>query len=243
MEPVHCKGVMPMLDRFPSIVCQIDRYDVIVIGHLKWNPYFSENADFPPRGNPSTCTSTMIRGKDAGGEPYVLLVDPTLRLRPEDYYFDINRRTGLSPQDITHCFVTHAHYDHQVGLNYFPQTKWYAAVPVVEELKKSEFIDGGRIIGVQGEFLPGIYALPLPGHTKSLHGVAFLSDGLRVVVAGDGVMTKDHFIHETTMFEQDGTKAAETIRRLKGMADVVIPGHDNAIINIPAGGQRRGVPC
>lgn len=34
-------------DPFPKILGRIDSYDVIVIGHLKWNPYFNESSDTP----------------------------------------------------------------------------------------------------------------------------------------------------------------------------------------------------
>lgn len=220
-----------MEDIFDQLVGNIDDYQVIVIGHLKWNPYFGETAEAPPRGDPSTCTSTMVRGKHENGEPFVLLIDPTLRGNPEDYYFDINRRTGLSPSDITHCYVTHSHYDHQAGLAYFPDAVWCAAKPVAEELRDSSYIDGTRVIGVEGEFLPGVGTIPLPGHTAHLHGAAFWGDERRVVVAGDAVMTRDHYINRTSMFETDTVLAAKTIEMLEETADIIVPGHDNLIVN------------
>ncbi len=217
--------------QFPKLNGQITRCDVLVIGHLKWNAYFGESPESPPRGDPSTCTSTMLRGRQADGRAYVLVVDPTLRLSPKDYYFDINRRTGLSPEDVTHCFVTHEHFDHQAGLNYFPGAVWLAAEPVARKLLDSPHIDGTRVRVAAGEFLPGVAVLPLPGHTPSLAGVAFEEDGRKCVVAGDGVMTRDHFAFETSAFEQDGALAAQTIRELKMIADIIIPGHDNMILN------------
>ena len=218
--------------QFSELNGRITRYDIIVIGHLKWNAYFGEGPESPPRGDPSTCTSTMVRGRQADGSEYVLVIDPTLRLSPEDYYFDINRRTGLSPKDVTHCFVTHEHFDHQLGLNYFPDALWLAAEPVRQKLLESPYIDGSRVLAVSGEFLPGVAALPLPGHTKGLTGVAFEDGSAKCVVAGDGVMTRDHFAFETSAFEQDSARAAQTIRELKRIADVIVPGHDNLILNM-----------
>ena len=220
------------MNKFPIILGSIDEYDVIAVGHLKWNPYFGDTEDLPPRGDPSTCTSTMIRGRDMDGKPYVLVIDPTLRLGPADYYFDINRRTGLLPEDVTHCFISHEHFDHQIGVNYFPNAQWLAATEVAEVLKTSPFIDGSQITAVSGEFLPGVFAVPIPGHTMSLHGVAFMCNGLRYLVAGDGVMTKGHFINETSMFEADVKSASKSIRMMKESFDIVIPGHDNVIVNI-----------
>lgn len=215
---------------FPTVIGQISDYDIIVVGHLRWNRYFGERESDPPRGQPSTCTSTLIRGTDRDGRAFRLIVDPTQRLTASDYYFDLNRRTGLRARDITHCYVTHEHGDHQAGLAYFPDAIWYAAPPVAEALRSSELIDGRRVIPVEGEFLPGVCALPLPGHTLSLHGVAFVFEGKRVIIAGDAVMTKYHFRHNTCEFQKDATLAERTILNLKESADLVIPGHDNLIV-------------
>ena len=167
------------------------------------------------------------------GKPFRLLVDVTLRQSPEAFYFDLNRRTGLAPEDITHCFITHAHFDHQAGVNYFPWASWLAAKPIAEELRNSVHIDGRKVMAVEGEFLPGVFAVALPGHTTGLHGIAFSCDSLRIVVAGDAVMTKNHFFHNTSMFEKDSAQAAQTICRLKEDADLIVPGHDNILFNRP----------
>jgi len=216
---------------FPKMNRSVLSFDIIVIGHLKWNPYFNERQENPPRGDPSTCTSTLICGSDLQGKRYRLLIDTTLRDSKEAYYFDLNRRTGLLPEDITHCFITHSHFDHQIGVSYFPDTIWMAAAPVAQELTTSVHIDGSKVVGVSGEFLPGVFAIPLPGHTDTLHGVAFEFGGKRIVVAADGVMTKNHFINNTTMFESDTEVAALTIKKLKHDVDFIIPGHDNIIFN------------
>jgi glyoxylase-like metal-dependent hydrolase (beta-lactamase superfamily II) len=218
------------MDIFPHITGQIQDYDIIVMGHLRWNRYFGESEAAAPRGQPSTCTSTYICGTDSAERVFRLIIDPTERVAATDYYFDLNRRTGLSASAITHCYITHEHRDHQAGLAYFPQAVWYAAPPVAEALRASEVIDGRRVVAIEGEFLPGLYALPLPGHTLSLHGVAFRHEGKRVIVAGDAVMTKYHFRNNTCEFTKDSALAAQTILALKESADVVIPGHDNLIV-------------
>jgi glyoxylase-like metal-dependent hydrolase (beta-lactamase superfamily II) len=50
-------------------------------------------------------------------------------------------------------------------------------------------------------------------------------------VTGDGVMTKNHFRDNTTMYETDAAMAAQSIMNLKESADLIIPGHDNLIVN------------
>ena len=216
---------------FPEISGEVLNWDIIVMGHLKVNTYFGESYDKPPRGDPSTCTSVMIRGKDFDGSPYILLIDPTLRLTAEDYYFDINRRTGLSGMEVTHCFCTHQHADHVMALEYFPRAKYLAAKPVAQIL--NEGASQRKFLGVEGEFLKGVYAVPLPGHTPGIHGAAFLHAGKKILVAGDAVMSKYHFEAGTTDFQNDPEyikKAAETIQNMKESFDIVVPGHDNLIV-------------
>ena len=212
---------------FPKIQGSILDYDIIVVGHLRFNRYYGETGDPPPRGDPSTCTSTLIRGLDFDGNPYALLIDPTLRWTAENYYFALNRRTGLRPHQVTHCFSTHAHSDHVDGFAYFPNAKWLTAEPTLPELHSYEKMDCSSVRGVKGEFLPGVYCVPLPGHTMTLHGVAFLFAGKKFLVAGDSLMSKHHFRHETCEFEKDVDIAAQTIRDIKESFDLVIPGHDN----------------
>lgn len=219
---------------YPEISTEVFQWDVIVIGHLRVNRYFGESPSQPPRGDPSTCTSVMLRGKEPNGSPYVLLIDPTMRWTANDFYFDINRRTGLHPQDVTHCYCTHHHLDHYDAFRYFPNAQWLAPYPVAEILmREAKGIDPHRIRPVKGEFLPGAYALPLPGHTATLHGVAFQCGGKKILAAGDAVMTQYHFIYGTTDFQTDpalNQQAAETIENMKESFDIVIPGHDNLIV-------------
>jgi glyoxylase-like metal-dependent hydrolase (beta-lactamase superfamily II) len=176
----------------------------------------------------------MVRGKDNEGKPYVLIIDATLRWKPEDYYFDINRRTGLGKDGVTHCFVSHHHLDHYEALPYFPDAKWMAAKPVADILHAdSTKVDVSSLIGVEGEFLPGVAAVLLPGHTDTIHGVAFACDGKKILVASDSVMSRHHFEHETTDFQPDPEMqkvAGDTIRSMKESFDIVIPGHDNMIV-------------
>jgi glyoxylase-like metal-dependent hydrolase (beta-lactamase superfamily II) len=232
---------------FPSLKTKDVLWDALVFGHLFWNRYFGETQENPPRGIPSTCSSVLIRGRDPDGNAYCLIVDPTTRHSPEDYYFDLNRRTGLGPEAVTHCFVTHHHFDHWHGLTYFPNARWLAgpgnAALIAEAVKQAENREPGdglppgipaeRIQEVSGEFLPGVYALPLPGHTGDLHGIALMSEGKRILVAADAVMTKNHFKDRATEFQPDKSMlpvAAGTIENIAQSFDLVVPGHDNLIV-------------
>lgn len=232
---------------FPELKVKEVRWDVLVFGHLRWNRYFGETAENPPRGNPSTCGSVLIRGKGADGKDFFLIVDPTTRRSPGEYYFDLNRRTGLKPEAITHCFATHHHFDHWHGFKYFPGAKWLTGPGnrelIIQAVKDSAGTDPGdglspeieaeRITETSGEFLPGVATVPLPGHTRELHGIGFMSGGKKILAAGDGVMTSYHFRDRATEFQPDGALARTaglTIENIAESFDLVIPGHDNLII-------------
>jgi len=234
---------------FPPIKTQDVTWDALVFGHLFWNRYFGETKENPPRSIPSTCSSVLIRGKDRDGKLYSLIVDPTTRRTPEEYHFDLNRRTGLRPEAITHCFVTHHHFDHWHGLRYFPNAQWLTGpgnkALIAEAVKQAvnenrdpgdgqpPGIDADRVTEVCGEFFPGVWALPLSGHTKELHGVAFISGGKKILVASDAAMTANHFRDRATEFQPDASMrelAAVTIQNIVESFDIVVPGHDNLIV-------------
>jgi glyoxylase-like metal-dependent hydrolase (beta-lactamase superfamily II) len=234
------------MDIFPELTPKKLRWDVLVIGHLFWNRYFGESPDNPPRGIPSTCSSVLIRSLEED-DPYCLIVDPATRRSPEEFYFDLNRRTGLHPGDITHCFVTHHHFDHWHGLAYFPNAEWLTGLNnralITEAVSQSLSRDPGdglrpeieaaKLREVSGEFLPGVFALPLPGHTADLRGLAFMSGKKRILAAGDAVMTADHFRDRLTEFTpSDEMKelAAAAISNIAESFDIIIPGHDNLIV-------------
>ena len=232
---------------FPKINGAIEYWDILVLGHLFWNRYFGETQENPPRGTPSTCSSVLIRGRQADGEPFRMIVDTTIRRSAEEAYFDLNRRTGLAPGDITHCFATHHHFDHWNGMKYYPNAQWLCAsgnkALIIEASGQaagrepgdglSPTIPAERIVEVTGEFFPGIYALPLPGHTQGLHGIAFSCEGKRILAAGDSVMTRHHFRDRRTEFQPDPAMhpvAAQTIANMAESFDIIIPGHDNPVI-------------
>lgn len=215
---------------FPRIQGTIDSYDVIVVGHQRANIYFGDNPQNPPRGKPVTCTSTLIRGKQPDGTPYALLVDPTTRNTPQEFYFELQRRTGLKPEEITHCFTTHEHFDHIEGLAYFPKAHWLAEKHNLPWASASMLIDKARLEPVEGEFLPGVFAEPLPGHTNTLCGIAFAYQGHRYIVAGDAVVSRHHFADRVNNFEDDAELARRTQEQIAKDYDVVIPGHDNLFL-------------
>lgn len=80
--------------------------------------------------------------------------------------------------------------------------------------------------------MPGITVVPTPGHTLGHASLLLESEGLRVVVAGDAVMTRDFFRSRDYYFNTvDPSAAVTSIETISRVADVVVPGHDNYFLN------------
>ena len=177
-----------------------------------------DEAEARPR---SLCTCTLITG-----DAFRLLVDPSLG-DAERMLSELDRRTGLKPRDITAVFVTHDHADHVAGVAHFPEARWLAAPEVAAILNGLGKLPR-KVEGAAGRLWDSVEIIPTPGHTKTHHSVRFDCDGLSVVVAGDAAPTRDFFRERRGIFNSvDFEQAARTMDKIAGIADVIVPGHDN----------------
>jgi glyoxylase-like metal-dependent hydrolase (beta-lactamase superfamily II) len=200
----------------------VNRWDVITIGNLSRNRYWGEDDEQAVRE--AICTTCLI-----AGEGFTLLVDPSLE-DSDRMAAEIDRRAGLRLGNVDTVFVTHEHGDHHAGLRHFDGARWLAAPEVAAAINSSGKY-GRDVEPVEGTLLDAIEVLHTPGHTPSHHSLLFRCDGLRVVVAGDAVMTRDFWIHRQGYFNSiDFDLASRTIEALSRSADVVVPGHDNCFL-------------
>jgi len=209
----------------------IQRWDVVTIGNLSRNRYWGESDAVAVRA--ALCTSTLVRG-----EGFRLLVDPPLA-EPAQMARELDRRTGLKPDAVTHVFLTHEHGDHLAGLENFPEAVWLAGARVAARVNEA-----GRhsrpVRPVEGTFLAGIEALPTPGHTPDHHSLLFTCEGMVVVIAGDAVMTRDFWAERQGFHNSaDFLQAARTMEELAAVADLIVPGHDNYFPVRPFSGAGR----
>ena len=198
------------------------QWDIVTIGHLSRNRYWGESEAKPYR--PALCTCTLVRG-----DGFRLLVDPSVA-DGEQMAFELFRRSGLRPQEISHVFLTHAHGDHHAGLRHFAQASWLAADGVATTINDSAN-HPRRVEPVANRLLDAIDVVHAPGHTADHHCLRFDCDGLSIVIAGDAVMTRDFWRDRAGFFNSvDPELAARTIQRVTDIADIIVPGHDNCIV-------------
>ena len=202
----------------------IEHWDIITIGNISRNRYWGEGDDHAHR--PAICTCTLITLSDGTR----LLVDPSLRDEAA-MAAEMDRRAGLKIGDVDVVFITHEHGDHHFGLRHFPRARWLAAPPVAQALNRTDPYDR-PLEPVEGRLLDAVDVLLTPGHTLSHHSLRFDCEGLSVVIAADAVMTRDFWRDRQGYFNSaDFALAARTIEHLAGIADIVVPGHDNYFLN------------
>ncbi len=206
------------------------RWDVLTIGNLSRNRYWGESDDRAYRE--ALCTSTLIR--TAG---HTIVVDPSLD--QEGMVHVLDRRAGIAPEAVDVVFLTHFHADHRVGLEAFGHAEWFMAIGEIEHWKRDLLADApdhvvlDRMIPVGRCLLPGIDVIETPGHTPGHASLLFESEGRRIVVAGDAAMTGDFFRHRGYYFNTiDPDAAVASIDTIAGVADLVVPGHDNYFLHL-----------
>lgn len=153
---------------------------------------------------------------------------------------------GLQPSDITDLLFTHAHWDHIVNFQMFPnarlhigrvemdwalgQPKGQTAVPemYVAALSREPalcLLEEGDIV------LPGIRAEMGPGHTFG-HLVFVLSgEAHDIIFAQDAAKTRAEFVSGETDMTIDAAASRDTIKKIWGLlrarpGNILLPGHD-----------------
>ena len=208
------------------------RIDVLAIGTLAKNKYWNEKA--PVRQEYSTVT--LIRSDDV-----VLVIDPgwpPAVLKSALFY-----RSGLEPEAVTHVFLTHFEAAHAAGAVLFDKAKWLV---YDEELRYAEAElaanDSGRAILARlqpapEKFAPGVDIFPTFGHTPGHASVLVYTAMQTTIVAGDAVLTRDHFEHgDLGEKPWDLEKAKASFQDVLEIADIIVPGHDNIFVCRGAGG-------
>jgi len=217
------------------------RIDIISIGTLSRNRLWDEaEAVRTPHA-----TTTLVR---AGGR--TILVDPGLP--PAALAARLHERTGLRPEAIDTVFLTNARAAHRGGLSLFPH-----ATRLIHELERdaerarlSALIDDApdedldrahlqreltiieQLRPADDELADGVDLFPLFGYTPGTCGLLVTAPLSSTLIAGDAVVTLDHFLAGQVLPDSFDVRAAqESMAEVYEIADLIVPGHDNVFVN------------
>ncbi len=151
---------------------------------------------------------------------------------------------GWGVDEVDIVINTHLHFDHCGGnallpyaTCYIQTAEWdFAAAPLptqnpyyYEFLIGRESLDHFRWRFVSGilDLMPGVRIFPTPGHTPGHQSVAVKTGDGIVVIAGDCANCMENIVDELPVgIVHDTAQEIASLRRIKKIADLVIPGHD-----------------
>jgi len=223
---------------------------VISIGALAANDLWNERAAV----RTGHATTTLIRDGVMN-----LLIDPGLPAAALGAR--LHERAGLEPADITHVYLTRFSGDTTRGLEAFDGATWWlpeaereaVGVPLAQELKR--IASGESDLGPAGgvplrnalereiallskttpapdRLSPNLSIFPMPGVSPGLAGVLVEQSPATLLIAGDAVLSADHVAAgRVAAFAHDLEQARESFQDALEIADVLICGRDNLILN------------
>lgn len=148
---------------------------------------------------------------------------------------------GLSASDIDVLLLTHAHWDHVQGLQYFdnavimthPRELDYISNPHGEDYATPAWtkamLDQYDIRhATEGtELAPGVRVVEVPGHSPGTIAVAADTAQGTAVITGDSIqnaLVAQHRRNALVFWNE--AQANASVERIVDMADVIYPGHD-----------------
>ncbi|MBL8990400.1 MAG: MBL fold metallo-hydrolase [Phycisphaerae bacterium] len=222
---------------------------VISIGCLSANPLWGEKAAV----RTGHATTTLVR---VG--PTVIVVDPGLPAPA--LAARLNERAGLSPEQVTHVFLTRFHPDTVRGLDLFPDAAWLISheeregigVPLAETLRRTARADAEsgepdvqtraalerqinllqRCSAAPQRLADGVDLFPLPGVSPGLTGLLLAEEDRTTLVCGDSVATAEHLARAMVLPNCASVEAARTsFAEAVEVADLLVLGRDNIVFN------------
>ncbi|MFT9486897.1 MAG: MBL fold metallo-hydrolase [Tepidibacillus sp.] len=152
---------------------------------------------------------------------------------------------GISPMDIHGVFLSHFHYDHVNNLGLFPNAEVYLHIKeyeyalnnynedlcipyeILNFINKSKKI---KLIEKEGEVEEGIIVLETPGHTPGSIALLIEHNEKKYILAGDAVKNIQELITGNVNMAFDKELSKKSIEKIKSIADVVLPGHDQELL-------------
>jgi glyoxylase-like metal-dependent hydrolase (beta-lactamase superfamily II) len=220
---------------------------VISIGALAKNALWNERV--PVRT--SHATTSLIHTHDEAGAEVLVLTDPSLPGEVLDAR--LFERAGIHATAITHVFLTNWRPVHRRGLEQFSNAVWWmheteirAAREALEQARASARRQGNleietlvrkehallaKVQPAPDDLAESVQLYPLPGYTPGQCGLIVTEPALTTIIAGDAVPTRGHFLAGQVFPDcWDVAPSKESLAELMEVADIIIPGHDNAFL-------------
>ena len=189
-------------------------------------------------------TTTLI---ESGGRR--ILVDPGLP--PQVVAARLGERAGLMPEDVSDVFLTTFRPAHRAGLAAFQSARWLIAeaeresvgVSLVhafesetdeaaKETIRREIALLQRFAAAEDRIAEAVDLFPLPGFTPGTCGLLLVEPTRTTLLAGDAVATREHLEQGRVLRgAADVEQARESLGEAIEIADVIVPGHDNLVLN------------
>lgn len=215
-------------------------YRIISIGALSHHELWPS----PQPARTAHATTTLIRSDDR-----VILVDPGLP--PQVITARLSERAGIESAAVTDVFLTNFRPAHRWGLAGFEHARWLISEAerehigrlLVEQFQQTtdeqvrQMLQQDIAILKRCQPAPDRLAahvdlFPLPGFTPGTCGLLLSQVNATTLVAGDAVATAEHLeAGQVQRRSIDVTQAQESLLEAIEIADVIIPGHDNVILN------------
>ena len=214
---------------------------MISIGSLSRNRLWNETQAV----RTAHATTTLIRTAKRH-----IIVDPGLPAQALGAR--LFERTGLQPDAIDTVFLTNFRPAHRAGLSLFTRAKVYIheieQQSVAQHLRRmldeapEEDLDRKLLAGElklleslrspEDKIAEQVDLFPLFGYTPGTCGLLVASPTSTALIAGDAVVTQDHFLAGQVLPDTyDIPTAQEALREVYEIADLIVPGHDNIFLN------------
>ena len=218
-------------------------YRIISIGTLAANPLWNEKGQV----RTGHATTTLLSAGDAH-----ILINPGLPAQA--MAARLSERTPLKTSDITHVFLTSFDADHRRAIRLFEDADWLIHEPERDAARSGLKITRDEAIEADDDELvklvdqeiailetcevapdsiaPKVDLFPLPGVTAGTCGLLIALPGSTVLVCGDAIPTIEHLTQGKVLPQCVSiAQAQESFKEAVEIADLLIPGRDERILN------------